>query len=179
MLCMERCWQYVSKLNCIFFNHQVLWGLGGWGEAGSGQVHLPQWRCLHCKNDDDAGWQWWRWWQWWWPKQANLPQRNVRLRWQYSGSKRTSSRSRLMLDASFPLPDARVYDAEKKKHDILYKQIVLRVNYTFSAWRDKVCLPANVVQFKLFKGARNLVQENKKNGCWQSMYSRAPSVYLI
>ena len=34
----------------FFFNHQVLWGLGGWGEAGSGQVHLPQWRCLHCKN---------------------------------------------------------------------------------------------------------------------------------
>merc|ERR1712038_2135811 len=26
---------------------KVLWGLGGWGEAGSGQVHLPQWRCLH------------------------------------------------------------------------------------------------------------------------------------
>ena len=83
-----------------------------------------------------------------------------------------------MLDASSPLPDARVYDAEKKKHAILYKQIVLRVNYTFSAWRDKVCLPANVLQFNLFKGARNQVQANKKR-CLMTFYSRAPPLYLI
>ena len=67
-----------------------------------------------------------------------------------------------MLDASSPLPDSRVYVAEKKKHDILNKQIVLSGRYTFSAWQDKVCVPANIVQFKLFKGARNLVQDNKK-----------------
>merc|ERR1712107_381050 len=33
---------------------KVLWGLGGWGEAGAGQVHLPQWRCLHWPL---CGWQ--------------------------------------------------------------------------------------------------------------------------